>query len=140
VAVFDFNANGFEVMMEWVGPGDGLLVEPKLDGSVDGSCLFGTTGGYASGFEKLAARDANHDSKLTGHELEGLNVWQDRNGNARVDEGELRSVTALGITEIHLDHISYRSTFVMNGATRVMWDWWPTALNLKRVRIDDAVR
>ena len=135
VALFDFYANGFEVMMEWVGPQDGLLLEPHADGTVDGSCLFGTTGGFLNGFDKLATRDLNHDGVISGHELDGLQVWQDRNGNARIDEGELRSVKALGITEISLRHSNYRSTFVMNGGRRVMWDWWPTALELKKVRV-----
>lgn len=137
VIAFDFNANGFEVLMEWVGPDDGLLVEPKADGTVDGSCLFGTTGGYLNGYEKLSVRDANGDRKLNGHELDGLCVWQDRNGNGRVDDHELTSVRGLGITEINLNHSNFQSTFVINGASRAMWDWWPSALDVRKVRVAD---
>lgn len=135
VALFDFHANGFEVMMEWVGPNDGLLVEPRADGSVDGSCLFGTTGGYLNGFDKLTVRDASRDGVISGRELDGLCVWQDRNSNGRVDEGEVRTVRSLCITEISLRHANFRSTFVINGGRRVMWDWWPTAMELKKVRL-----
>ncbi|MBM3462659.1 MAG: hypothetical protein FJX76_11210 [Armatimonadetes bacterium] len=137
VITFDFNANGFDVMMEWVGPDDGLLVEPKADGTVDGSSLFGTTGGYLNGYEKLAVRDANNDKKLTGQELDGLFVWQDRNGNGKADDREVASVGSLNITEIGLNHTNFQSTFVMNGASRAMWDWWPNALNVRKVRVAD---
>lgn len=137
LVAFDINANGFEDVMEWVGPNDGLLVEPKANGEVDGSCLFGTTGGWISGYEKLSLRDANHDGKLTGDELKGLYVWIDRNGDGRIDDGELQSLQSLRITELNLNHTNYRSTFVMNGGTRLMWDWWPSALRMRKVRIAD---
>jgi hypothetical protein len=137
VIAFDFNANGFEVMMEWVGPNDGLLIEPKADGTIDGSCLFGTTGGFLNGYEKLAVRDANGDKKLNGAELAGLKVWQDRNGNGRADEREVASIEDLKITEMGLNHKNFQSTFTMNGATRVMWDWWPSAMEVKKVRVAD---
>jgi hypothetical protein len=134
---FDFNANGFEELMEWVGPDDGLLVEPKANGSIDGSCLFGTTGGWTNGFEKLSLRDANHDGELSGDELAGLSVWQDRNGNGKADYGEVRTLADWRITQISLMHSNYRSTFTMNGGSHVMWDWWPSALHVRKVRVAD---
>lgn len=134
LALFDFYANHQPVLMEWVGPQAGLLVEPKADGIVDGSCLFGTTGGFDNGFEKLSVRDRNRDGKLDGAELNGLFVWIDRNGNGKIDAGELRSVQSLKITELDLRHRGFRSTFVIDGQPRIMWDWWPTALSVRKVR------
>jgi len=132
-ALFDFYGNGFPVAMEWVGPNDGLLCRPHPDGSVDGSCLFGTATGFKTGYEQLASLDENLDGYLTGKELAGLMVWQDKNGNARVDAGELRSVKECGITEIGIRNTNARGTFVMNGKKQVMFDWWPTVLSLRKV-------
>jgi len=137
--IFDFFNNGFPLAMEWVGPHDGLLVEPKEDGSVDATCLFGTQGGWDNGYEKLSLRDVNHDGKLTGDELKGLAIWVDANQNAKCDPGELKTVQELGITEINLNHHAYKSTFVMNGQTRPMWDWFPTALEIKHISREAAM-
>lgn len=134
---FDFFGNGFDELMEWIGPDDGFLIVPRLDGRVDGNCLFGTTGGWASGFEKLAQRDTNHDGQLTGDELRGLYVWQDRNSNGRIDPGELRTVQEMHITQISLKQTMYRSSFVMDGQTRTMWDWWPSALEMRKISLSD---
>lgn len=104
IAMFDFYGNGFEVAMEWVGPNDGLLVEPKADGTIDGSCLFGTSGGYSDGFEKLSMRDTNKDMKISSDELKGLSVWMDKNSNGIADKGEVMTVADLGITQLNLKH------------------------------------
>ena len=130
--MFDFFGNGFPVAMEWVGPNDGLLVRPKADGSVDGTCLFGSANGYANGYEQLATLDENFDGRVTGKELQGLSVWQDKNGNARCDKGELMSVSQLGITEFNLRHKDYKSTYTIKGKTQAMFDWWPTMFELKK--------
>jgi len=86
--MFDFFGNGFPVAMEWVGPTDGLLVHPKADGTVDGTCLFGNATGYNNGYEQLATLDVNMDGHVSGKELSGLSVWQDKNGNGKCNSGE----------------------------------------------------
>lgn len=131
-ALFDFFGNGFPVAMEWVGPTDGLLVQPKPDGSVDGSCLFGNATGYNHGYEQLATLDANLDGRVNGKELSGLSVWQDKNSNAKCDAGELKTLKQWGITELSLRHKDFKSTFVMNGKTQAMFDWWPTMFEIKK--------
>lgn len=134
VAEFDFWGNGFPVLMEWVGPHDGLLCVPKADGTVDGTCFFGVVEGYLDGFGKLTLLDKNHDGVISGDELKGLCVWQDKNQNGRIDDGELQAVTALGITRINLAHNkSGVGSFVMNGRSRYMFDWWPTMAEVKKV-------
>lgn len=131
--LYDFYNNGFPMAMEWVGPKDGLLVEPKADGSVDGSCLFGSQGGWSSGYEKLSMRDKNGDGRLTGDELKGLSVWVDANGDAVCQPSELKSVQDMGITEIDLHQNHMASVFVMNGKSHRMWDWSPNGLEVKHV-------
>jgi hypothetical protein len=134
VILSDFYGDGFEVAMEWVGPQDGLLVAPKADGSVDMSCLFGTAGGYETGYEKLSLYDTNRDNKVAGEELNGLSVWQDANSNGIADAGEVKTVQELGISEISLTADNqFVSSFTMNGNTNKMWDWWPNAVELIKV-------
>jgi hypothetical protein len=133
-ALFDFFGNGFPVAMEWVGPTDGLLVKPKADGSVDGTCLFGTATGYTHGYEHLASLDSNLDGRLTGKELSGLSVWQDQNGNARCEKGELKTVQQLGISDFDLKHTDFKSTYTINGKKQAMFDWWPTMFEVKKIK------
>lgn len=137
--LFDFFGNGFPVAMEWVGPQDGLLVMPKEDGSIDGTCLFGTASGYETGFEQLASLDANLDYKVAGAELAGLKVWQDKNGNARGDQGELTSVQDLGITELSVRNSKMVGSYKMKGNTYKMFDWWPTVMQVKKVNWKPSV-
>ncbi len=130
----DFYGDGFEIGMEWVGPQDGLLVAPKADGSVDMSSLFGTAGGYETGYEKLSLYDNNNDGLVNGEELVGLSVWQDANGNGVADAGEVKTVQELGITEISLNaNAQFVSSFTMNGKTNKMWDWWPNAVEVVKL-------
>ncbi len=130
----DFYGDGFEIGMEWVGPQDGLLVAPKADGSVDMSCLFGTAGGYESGYEKLSLFDTNKDGFVKGSELNGLSVWQDANTNGIAEAGEVKTVGELGITSITLTNSTdFISSFERNGQTYKMWDWWPNAVELVKI-------
>jgi len=130
--VADFFGDGFEIAMEWVGPEDGLLVAPKADGSVDMSCLFGTAGGYETGYEKLSLYDKNGDMKITGDELNALSIWQDANRNGIAEAGEVKTVNSLGITSINVEFNkdNFISSFERNGQTYKMWDWWPNAVEL----------
>jgi hypothetical protein len=135
VLMFDINGNGLKMMMEWVGPNAGLLIEPKANGTVDGSCLFGTAGGFNNGYQKLGLRDKNNDGQLTGAELTGLLVWQDKNQNGTIENGELKNLADLKITQLSLKQNKFKSSFVMNGKTETMWDWWPTALDVRKVAV-----
>jgi len=129
---FDMNGDGFDEMIEWVGANDGLLIAYNPNEKVTGRNLFGDANGFSNGFEQLAARDTNGDSKLTQEELKDLSVWQDKNGNASVDFGEITAVSDLGITEINTTHVGMVSSFVRNGETCTMWDWHPTTALVKK--------
>ncbi|PHR69165.1 MAG: hypothetical protein COA66_15200 [Arcobacter sp.] len=101
---FDIDGDGRKDIIEWInGSGDGILINNK-DGNakndMDGNRLFGDEGGkYQNGYEKLSLLDINNDGKLTGDELDGLNLWID-DGDAKVEEGELKTLNELGITSI----------------------------------------
>ena len=135
VAMFDFHGNGFPVLTEWVGKNDGLLCRPEADGSVKGVNLFGTSNGSENGYEDMALLDANQSGALEGAELEGLYVWQDRNCNGIADKGELSAVQSLGITSISVKHDNMTSTFVRNGQTFKSFDWWPSVMDVREVKV-----
>ncbi len=135
VALFDFNANGFPVATEWVGPNDGLLVRPYADGTVDGSCLFGSNRGYTNGYEALGGLDADNNGQVEGAELQGLMVWQDRNSDATVNDGELLTLESLGITALGVNHNDMKGSYTRNGKTSTSFDWWPSTMELRKKRM-----
>lgn len=103
---FDIDGDGKKDQIEWLnGSGDGMLVD-NSDGNaahdMNGKRLFGDEGGkYENGYQKLAMRDRDGDGVLRGEELEGLQMWVD-NGDAEVQDGELRDLAGLGITEVNV--------------------------------------
>jgi hypothetical protein len=135
MAFFDFHGDKFPVLMEWAGPQDGILCEPRADGSIDGTRLFGTAKGFKDGYEALRVKDTNKDGKISGPELQGLAIWMDANSDARPQAGEVKSLAEHGVTELSLNHKKYVSSFQQNGKTQRMYDWWPQTFELNRVRI-----
>ncbi|MNY37158.1 hypothetical protein D3C86_1716960 [compost metagenome] len=124
------------------GDGDGMLVDDSdggatralnTDGEIDGTRLFGDQGGkFANGYEKLKRFDKDGDGKLTGAELDGLKVWVD-DGDARLGQGELKSLRELGITEISVvmtleqnarGEDLMRSSFTQDGQSKITEDVW----------------
>lgn len=133
VVEFDMDGDGFMDLCEWVGPNDGILLVYKAGEDVTANNLFGTTGGFYHGYEKLSLLDQDNDGKLTGDELVTLSVWQDKNVNGKVDAGEISAVQELGITSINLKHnAELVSSFEQNGATKKVWDWYPNVFRVKR--------
>lgn len=136
VAMFDMNADGFQDLVEWVGPNDGLLLMPgETIKDLDGSKLFGNTDGYKHGYEKLAEYDLNNDGILNGNELGGMKVWIDANGDAIATSNEVKTLDKLGITELSTGHNNYSSSFVQNGQRKYTWDWWPTYMDVQKVAV-----
>jgi len=135
LVAFDITGNGTKELIEWVGAKDGLLVTGYEAGKeINGLNLFGDAGGFANGYAKLATLDTNNDNVLTGTELNGLMVWQDKNSNASVDKGEMRSLASLGITSINTNHNNMVSSCVINGETVKMWDWHPFTMKVAKVK------
>ncbi len=133
---FDLSGTGKTVRTEWIsGNGQALLVDNR-DGKaatdMNGTRLFGDMGGHAHGYEKLAMLDANGDSKISHDELQGLAAWID-NGDARVQDGELKTLAEVGISEMStvIDEVPtgdggthLRSTAILNGKTIMTEDVW----------------
>ena len=105
-----FDYGGGAVATAWVGSQDGLLVrDANHDGNVTADELvFATTG---SDLEGLQIHDSNGDGLLSAEDgaFGEFAAWRDANSNGRVDEGEMQSLTALGIASISLtsDGVSY---------------------------------
>jgi len=130
---FDIDGDQFLELTEWVGANDGILLVGYEKGKdINANHMFGEAGGYKNGFEKLSLFDTNGDKKISGDELKTLSVWQDRNNNAKVDDGEVTAITDLGITELSLTNEQLASSFVMKGENRKMWDWYPTYFRIKK--------
>jgi hypothetical protein len=105
IVKFDLDGDGRTEWWPWVSAGTGILVwDPKGKGRIEsGLQLFGSVTWWMSwrnGYEPLASLDDNRDGTLRGSELNGIAVWQDRNGNGISDPGEVVPVASRGIIEI----------------------------------------
>lgn len=103
-AYFDLNDDGIAERSGWLGPQDGFLgLDANGNGVIDGiGELFGS--GRIDGFTELAQHDSNGDGKIDAQDADWakLQVWQDANGDGISQAGELKSISALGITAIGL--------------------------------------
>ena len=135
MAFFDFHGDKFPVLMEWPGPEDGILCEPQPNGHIDGTNMFGTSTGFANGFEALKTKDVDDDGKVRGEELKGLAVWTDLNSDARPQPHEVSSLQELGITELGVKHKDFVSHYVRGGESKRMFDWWPQTYELNRIKL-----
>jgi VCBS repeat-containing protein len=125
---FDWDGSGFYKQTAWVKPNDGFLfLDRNLNGVVDnGSELLSNSlvSDNYKGVRSLDWVDANRDGKITNIDpvFRELKIWQDLNGDGDnitalpnggviLDEGEIKSLADLGITE--LDYTNGR--FVRNG-------------------------
>lgn len=127
--LFDYFGDGRKVRVEWpVGDGQAWLVDNR-DGraaiDMNGKRLFGDLDGHEHGYAKLAERDTSGTGILTGRDLDGLALWFD-NGNAIVEDGEMRPLADAGVTAIDTrsqwqtlpdGRAALRSTATMNGRT-----------------------
>ena len=114
---FNWDGSGFDKQVGWVGHNDGLLfLDRNPNGVVEsGKELFSNSAiaDAAKGVRSLAWVDANGDGLINAADpvFAQLKVWQDANGNAQADAGELKTMAHLGITE--LDYNNGR--FTRNG-------------------------
>lgn len=160
---FDISGEGKVKNIEWLDrSGDGFLVDDSngrlskalvAGGTLDGTFLFGDSIGYTHGYHKLAVKkvkvtvattavidDTTNWSKLfnskpvlKGKDLEGLKVWVDANGDAKLQANELKTLASLGITEIGATpqtvknakgEFLIQSYFVQNGKKKMTEDVW----------------
>lgn len=142
---FDFTGQGYPIRGGWLTKEAGWLVwDPYGHADItSGFQLFGSVTWMAfweNGYRALATLDDDGSGDLSGHELRGLAVWCDRNGNGRSDAGEVQSLAAAGIIGLRYDHewlnreawISPRGVMFANGDTRPTWDWIVTGQSAPR--------
>lgn len=102
---FDLDADGFAEQTGFVSADDGLLaLDFNSNGRIDDITeLFGSE--TENGFEELSEFDQNGDNLITASDdvFGELRVWVDADGDAVTDEGELHTLTDLGITSINLN-------------------------------------
>lgn len=136
---FDITGDGHLDYTEWMNPNpkDGLLVIPDDNGRVNSALeLFGTAGGYADGYEKLAiVCDKDNNGWVEGEELKGLKIWIDANNNAICEDSELHELAEFGIAKIATSHKDFVSSYVTtDGTVKHTWDWWPTMAATRKFR------
>ena len=135
---FDADGTGLQKRWTWVTPDAAWLVhDPGHTGRVTSALqLFGSVTFWMfweTGYDALAALDDNRDGELAGRELRGLALWHDANRNGVSDAGEVKSLSAHGITSIscrferdatHPDRIAYSRAGVTfrDGKTRPTFD------------------
>ena len=137
---FDLVGTGRKQRWPWVRPETGMLVwDPERRGRItSGTQLFGNFTWsifWRNGYEPLAFLDDNHDGWLRGPELQGLSVWQDRNGNGVSEPGEVAPVAALGIARIAVQTssassgvpFSRRGVARQDGTCLPTYDWTPVS-------------
>ncbi len=113
--LFDHDGDGIKTATGWVSSDDGILVlDRNGNGLIDnGSELFGVNtkvdGTNAKdGFLALQDQDTNNDGVFDSNDANFANVkvWRDFNGDGISNEGELFSLSELGIASIDLDYTS----------------------------------
>ena len=165
-AFVDMDGDGLAEFTEWLPPQDppelGILVHslplpqvPDPDLVLDVSCheFFGTCNGFENGFRELASLDSNGDGVLTVEELDGVYIWIDRDGDAKIHPWEMfpdmgttwdelvplaETFDRFGwdIQEIRLpqDDALESTVTVLEMEegldTLPIWDWWPSALEV----------
>ena len=105
----DLDDDGIEEeLTEWFAPSAGILVTADAEGKISGQHMFGNVPGvYADGFAELATLDTNKDGQLTGEELSKLAIWNDRNSDTIVDDGELSELANHQIVALATTHYKY---------------------------------
>jgi len=106
-AVFDINGDGRKDSTAWVkGSSAFLVMDRNNNGTIDdGTELFGDQHGALNGFQELARFDSNSDSIINDKDtvFKALKVYQDLNGNGRIDSSEVTSLEKAGVASINLD-------------------------------------
>lgn len=103
--LFDLDGSGVPRRWGWLTPKAGWLVfDPNKTGHVSSALqMFGNVTFWIfwpNGYEALAALDDNGDGVISGSELDGLAIWNDRNSDGVSDCGEVLPIQSLGIQSI----------------------------------------
>ena len=96
-APFDFDSTGQTTPTGWMDSDTGMLV---LD--TDGKGILGAGTSIIQGFSALAALAPNNDGVIDANDpiFSEIQVWSASNEDGTIDQGELRSLSSLGIQSI----------------------------------------
>ncbi len=118
--LFDQNGNGVKIGTGWVKPDDGFLVlDRNANGVIDsGRELFGdstlkSNGQLAAdGFDALRDLDGNADGSIDASDaqFDNLRIWRDLNQDGITENGELFTLSQLGIVSINVSSIDHSQT------------------------------
>ena len=102
---FDADGLGRGGAWSWITPRAAWLVwDPARTGRVrSGTQLFGNVTFWLfwpDGYRALASLDDDGDGSISGPELDGLALWQDRDADGVSDAGEVRPVQRWGVTSL----------------------------------------
>lgn len=144
--LFDLAADTRGERWPWVNARAGILVwDPARTGRItSGAQLFGTATWsmyWSDGYAPLAALDNNGDGWLARQELDGLAVWNDRNGDAVSDPGEVKPLQEYGVKQVEVraegrtgvSPSHPRGIQRNDGSYLPTYDWMPTSLPALRV-------
>lgn len=133
---FDLDGTGRARAWGWTrGAGAWLVYDHDGQGRIDSAVqMFGAVSFLAfwpTGYDALAALDDDGDGALRGAELVHLALWKDADGDGRSDVGEVRPLTAWGITGLATaferdgdgQPFAPRGVELVGGGTRPSWDW-----------------
>jgi hypothetical protein len=133
---FDLDGSGLPRRWGWITPKAAWLVyDPAGKGKItSGLQLFGKVTFWVfwqNGYQALQALDENGDGVLSGHELRGLALWQDRNSNGCSEDGEVFSLESAGVTALSVEWIAHETGIpynpfgicFQNGSIRPTYDW-----------------
>ncbi len=103
---FDIRGDGKRVKVDWPVNNDDIafLALPSKGAVSSVKQLFGDHSGAKDGFQSLARHDKNKDKIIDEKDaIYGkLRLWFDKNRNGKVDQGELETLAAQGVTKISL--------------------------------------
>lgn len=154
-STFDLDGSGRPQRWSWVRPGASILVwDPEHTGRItSGRQLFGNATFWLffdDGYQALSVLDDDRDGWLRGAEVDGLALWNDRNGNGASDEGEVVPIERTPIRAIAtradagarrtLDCAAAceRGLILKESSTRPTYDWIARAATA--VTSDSALR
>jgi len=107
--LFDVDGDGEMEQVAWAGNDDAVLVydengNDNVDGVHEISFARYSDKPNATDLDGLRHFDSNNDLILDANdaEFESFKLWQDRNGNGIVDEGEMMTLSEAGIKSIEL--------------------------------------
>ncbi len=124
-AVFDIDADGKLDRTGWVQGDDALLVlDRNGNGTIDdGTELFGDQNGSQNGFIELAKHDNNKDGVINRLDpvFKALKLYQDLNGNGKIEKTELIGLEKMGIKSLNLNFMQANqdlngNSLILNGS------------------------